>query len=86
MITEIGPVSEAYLLQLRETMGSYFDAQLALTMAIAKLSTPVFALPLRYNMPNHPYLEALHATEVEPAVILHLLADLHFRRDETSPR
>ena len=83
MITEIGRVSESFLLQLREIMGSYFDAQLALTMAIAKLSTPVFALPLRYNMPNHPYLEALHATEVEPAVILHILADLHFRRDET---
>jgi len=83
MVTEIGRVSEAFLLQLRAIMGSCFDAQLALTMAIAKLSTPVFALPLRYNMPNHPYLEALHATEVEPAVILHLLADLHFRRDET---
>lgn len=83
MITQIAPVSEAYLLQLRETMGSYFDAQLALTLAMAKLSTPVYALPLRYNMPNHPYLEALHATEVEPAVILHILADLHFRRDET---
>ena len=83
LITQIGPVSEAYLDQLRATMGSYFDAQLALALAIAKLSIPVYAMPLRYNMPNHPYLEALHASEVEPAVILHLLADLHFRRDET---
>jgi hypothetical protein len=86
MIAEIAPVSERYLLRLREIMGSYFDAQLALTLAIAQLAIPVVALPLRYNMPNHPYLEALHATEVEPAVILHLLADLHFRRDATFAR
>jgi hypothetical protein len=83
MIAEISPVSEAYLHQLRDTVGSPFDAQLALSLAIAKLSTPVQAMPLRYNMPNHPYLEALHATEVGPAVILHLLADIQFRRDET---
>ena len=61
MISEIAPVSEDYLRQLREQVGSYFDAQLALTLAIAKLSSPVYALPLRYNMPNHPFLEALHA-------------------------
>lgn len=83
MIAQIAPVSEDYLRLLRQRLGSYFDAQLALTLAISRLSMRVSPLPLRYNMPNHPFLEALHASEVEPAVILHLLADMHFRRDTT---
>jgi hypothetical protein len=52
-------------------------------MAIAQLEVPVLTLPLRYNMPNSPHLEALHHAEVEHATVLHLLAEQHFRRTET---
>lgn len=83
VVASIGQVFERHLYRLRATMGSYFDTQIALTMAIAQLSIPVIALPLRYNMPNHPPIEALHHTELNHATILHLLAETYFQRVET---
>jgi hypothetical protein len=83
MVSRIGEVSKTFLIRLTETMASHFDAQIAFAMAIARVGAPVLPLPLRYNMPNNPYLEALHHTEVEHATVLHLLAELHFRRTET---
>jgi hypothetical protein len=83
MVSRIGEVSETFFIRLRETMASHFDAQIVLAMAIARLGAPVLALPLRYNMPNNPLLEAIHHTEVEHATVLHLLAEQHFRRTET---
>jgi hypothetical protein len=63
-------------------VGCYFDAQLALTAAIAELGLPAMALPMRYNMANQPLIEAIHHTEVDEAVILHLLHEHQFRRAE----
>jgi hypothetical protein len=83
LLRRIGEVSEGFLIRLRELNASYYDAQIALTMAIARLGAPVLALPLRYNMPNNPLLEALHHAEIPHATILHLLAEQHFRRSET---
>jgi hypothetical protein len=68
---------------VRAGFGSYFDGQIALAMAITQLNAPARALPLRYNMPNNPLLEALHHRELEHAVILHLLHEHQFRRAET---
>ena len=82
VISRIGGLSETYLSRLQEVVASYFDAQIALCMAIVQLGIPVRALPLRYNMANNPHLEALHHREIEHAVILHLLAEQKFRRDE----
>ena len=79
-------ISQAYapcLERLRAVFGSYFDGQIALSMAIAQVDAPVRALPLRYNLPNNPLLEALHHQEIEHATILHLLGDQQFRRAET---
>ncbi len=82
-VRRISSVSEWHLLRLRHVMGSYFDAQLALTMSIAQLGVPVLPLPMRFNMTNNPWIEALYHTEVEHSVILHYLAEQHFRREET---
>lgn len=78
----IGPVYREHLARLREAMASYFDAQIALSTSIARLNIPVRSLPFRYNMPNNPLLEALHHQELEHAVILHLLAEQYFKRNE----
>jgi hypothetical protein len=81
-ISEIGQVAVRHLVRLREIVGGYFDAQLALTTAIAELGLPTRALPMRYNMANQPLIEAIHRTEVDEAVILHLLFEHQFRRTE----
>jgi hypothetical protein len=83
MISAIGRVSGPYLTRLREVMESGFDAQIALSMAIAQLGLPTLALPLRYNMPNHPMLEELYPKEIEHAIILHLLGEDYLPRRET---
>jgi hypothetical protein len=82
-LSQIGHASEVFLARLREVFESFFDAQIALTMAITQLKVRVRALPLRYNMPNCPLLEALHARELEYAIVLHLLREHQFRREET---
>jgi hypothetical protein len=83
MLAQIGRVSEVFLRRLHSVHSSYFDAQLALTMAIAQLGLPVLVLPMRYNMTNNPMIEALHYREIDHAIILHYLSDQHFRRQET---
>jgi hypothetical protein len=83
LLSAIGPVFAAHLARLRAEVGGYYDTQIALSTAISQLAVPVLPLPMRYNMPNHPFIEALHHVEIEPATILHLLAELHFRRVET---
>lgn len=52
-----------------------YRCQLALALAVAKLALPHRALPMRYNFANDPRLESLHAAELPPARILHLLRD-----------
>jgi hypothetical protein len=83
LITAIAPVYYDHLTRLLAGMGSGFDAQIAIATSICQVGTPVRALPFRFNMPNHPLLEALHYNEIDHAVILHLLAEQHFRRVET---
>ncbi len=83
LLSRIGHAYGPCLERLRTAFGSYFDGQIALAMAIVQLEVPVRALPLRYNMPNNPLLEALHHQEIEHAAILHLLGDQQFRRAET---
>src|SRR5262245_65751923 len=64
-------------------MASNFDAQIAIATSICQVGAPVRALPFRFNMANNPLLEALHYKEIDHAVLLHLLAEQHFRRLET---
>src|SRR5262249_48623146 len=59
--------------RVRGRVGTVYDAQIALAVAIAKLGLPARALPMRFNFPNVPHLEALHAAEFPHASILHLL-------------
>jgi hypothetical protein len=83
MLTRIAPVVQRHLVRLREVMACFFDAQLALAMAIAELEIPVLPLPMRYNMTNNPLIEALYHREIDHAVVLHYLSEQHFRRRET---
>ena len=81
MVTEIGRASGAFLPQLR-----HHGELLRCPACPGDGDREAFDTRLRIapevQRANHPYLERTN-TEVKPAVILHLLADLHFRRDET---
>src|SRR5262249_9741653 len=69
----IAGVIDSIFARVRERVGTVYDAQIALAVAIAQLGFPARALPMRYNFPNVPLLEALHAAEFPHASILHLL-------------
>jgi hypothetical protein len=69
----LGDVIAQIFAKVRERVGTVYDAQIALAVAIAQLSLPARALPMHYNFPNVPQLEALHAAEFPHASILHLL-------------
>src|SRR5262249_42103672 len=69
----IAGVIDSTFARARGRIGTVYDAQIALAVAIAKLGLPVRALPMRFNFPNVPPLEALHAAEFPHASILHLL-------------
>src|SRR5262249_20880962 len=81
-ISAIGRVADRHLARIVGAIGCVFDAQLAFTAAITELGLPTRALPMRYNMANQPLVEAIHRTEVDEAVILHLLCDQQFGRWE----
>lgn len=67
----IGSIHEETWTRVRETIGGVFDGQIALAAAIARLRLPARALPMRYNLPNNVSIEALHASEVPHASVLH---------------
>jgi hypothetical protein len=74
VVTQIGRVSHDLLRCVRSRFPDFFfDNQVALSLAIAKLSLPHWCLPMRYNFPNDPLLEALHAAELPHTRIIHLL-------------
>ena len=83
LLAAIAPVYCDHLTRLLADMASMFDAQIAIATSICQVGAPVRALPFRFNMANNPLLEALHYKEIDHAVILHLLAEQHFRRVET---
>jgi hypothetical protein len=72
MVRQISETYFDYLLKLRKLTDSDLVAQIALTMAIVNRDLPTRTLPVRYNFPNHPYLEALHGGEMAQARLLHL--------------
>jgi hypothetical protein len=71
-IRKISEVYFPYILRLGQLTHNPIIAQVALAMAIEKLRLPTRLLPARYNFPNHPALEAMHAREVGRAKILNL--------------
>ena len=83
LLTAMAPVYCDHLTRLLAGMASDFDAQIAIATSISQVGTPVRTLPVRFNMGNYPLLEALNYREIDHAVILHLLAEQHFRRVET---
>jgi hypothetical protein len=80
MITQISQSYFSYMLKLRELTGSDLIGQIALTMAIDHLGLPTRALPVRYNFPNHPFMEALHGGEIARAKLLHLKETHQFEK------
>jgi hypothetical protein len=83
LLTAIAPVYCDHLTRLIADMASDWDAQIAISTSICQVGAPVRTLPFRFNMQNVPLLEAIHHKEIDHAVILHLLAEQHFRRVET---
>jgi hypothetical protein len=73
MCRRIAPILDRLFDRVREICPTVYAAQLALAAAIAKLELPAIALPMRWNCPNAPELEALQPEEVPQARILHLL-------------
>jgi len=78
----IGSIHEETRARVREVAACDFDAQIALTVAIARLGLPARALPMRYNFANHALLEALHAAEVPHARILHMCGGVQIHKAE----
>ncbi len=75
-----GPYFED-LLRLLALTGNDLAAQAALTTAIVRLGIPWKPLPVRYNFPNHPAIEALHAPELRRAKFLHLKDEHQISKD-----
>jgi hypothetical protein len=80
MIRRIGETYFSDLQRLRALSPSDLMAQVALTTSIVRLGLPYRALPVRYNFPNHPLLEALHGSEIRHAKLLHLKENHQFNR------
>lgn len=76
MAVRIGSVIDDLQRHVRDRFpGLCFGAQIALALAIAQLELPHWCLPMRYNFPNVPVLEALHAAEIPHTRIIHLLGN-----------
>ena len=71
VMKRIGPAYAADVITLREVLKDDLAAQVAVTTTLVKLGIPWQTLPLRYNLPNHPMLEALHSSEMAQAIFLH---------------
>jgi hypothetical protein len=82
LMKRIGEVYFSYLTKLLELTDTVVVTQMALTLAIVRLDMPCRALPVRYNFPNHPMLEALHGTEMSRAKFLHLKEDHQIQKME----
>jgi hypothetical protein len=50
-----------------------FSAQVGMTIAMAEEGIRAIELPMRYNFPNDPLADALHAGELQEAVFFHYL-------------
>jgi hypothetical protein len=70
----VGQVIHELLLQVQgQFPGFWYDNQVALSLAVARLGLPYWCLPMRWNFANDPFLEALHAAELPHTRVVHLL-------------
>lgn len=72
-------------LELRQLLAgqmqfSDFSGQVALTLSVVDKGLPKLALPMRYNFPNDPIAERLHASEIEHIKVYHYLRTQTFDR------
>lgn len=71
----------AYRAKLMELMDdNNYAGQVAFTLAVSEEHLNARALPLRYNFPNDPIAESLHADELNQVVIYHYLRTDAFNR------
>jgi hypothetical protein len=59
-----------------------YRVQIAVSLAITRWRIPYRTLGMRWNFPNDPFLEAIHASEQEDVRIIHLLRRNQFYKDE----
>jgi hypothetical protein len=72
LMKRIGELYFHYVTKLQEITDEFLVTQMALALVFASLDLPYKTLPVRYNFPNHPMLEALHGSEIARAKFLHL--------------
>lgn len=66
--------------QARRFLGNEFHAQVGLTLACQAAGLATEALPMRYNFPNDPLADAMHAGELEQVKFMHYLRTEAFDR------
>ena len=81
-MNRIGEVIYALMERIDGVVHTHFRVQLAVSLAITKLQLPHRAWPMRYNFPNDPLLEALHAAELPHVRVVHLLRDHQFYKTD----
>jgi hypothetical protein len=63
-------------------MRTLYRVQIAVSLAITRYGIPYRTIGMRWNFPNDPLLEALHAREMDDLRIIHLLRRHQFYKDE----
>lgn len=64
----------------RRFLDNQFHAQVALTLACEAAGLATEALPMRYNFPNDPLADEMHAGELEQVKVMHYLRTEAFDR------
>ncbi len=63
-----------------EELGPWWGPQVSLTLACTKAKLATHPLPMRYNFPNDPITDQMHAHELKNIVFLHYLRTEQFDR------
>jgi hypothetical protein len=61
---------------------THYRVQVAVSLAVTRLELSFRTLPFRWNFPNDPLLEALHASELSHVRIIHLLRKHQLDKNE----
>jgi len=68
--------------KIRAFLNNRFFAQLALPLGCLGAQLPTETLPMRYNFPNDPLADAMHAEELTQVVFMHYLRTTVFDRHQ----
>lgn len=78
----VGSAVYELLATVDSVLRTHFRIQMAVSLAVTRFGLPYRCLPFRWNFPNDPLLEALHAAELDDLRIIHLLRRHQLYKDE----